>query len=200
MPKVRVHNFSISLDGYGAGPAQNVDDPLGIGGELLHTWVFKTRGGRQMLGQPGGDEGVDNDFWMRGDERIGATVMGRNMFGPIRGPWGDEEWKGWWGDEPPYHHPVFVLTHHPHDPIPMEGGTTFHFVTDGIEPRWSKRWQPPAARTSASAAARRRSRSTWRPDSSTSCTWRSHRSCSALARDSSTSSAVPRRATSASSS
>ena len=133
MPRVRVHNFSISLDGYGAGPAQNVDHPLGVGGNRLHTWAFKTRGGRKMLGQPGGDEGVDNDFWMRGDDGIGATVMGRNMFGPIRGPWGDEEWKGWWGDEPPYHHPVFVLTHHPHDAIPMEGGTTFHFVTDGIE-------------------------------------------------------------------
>jgi dihydrofolate reductase len=132
MAKVRVHNFSISLDGYGAGPDQNVDHPLGVGGNRLHTWVFKTRGGRQMLGQPGGDEGVDNDFWMRGDEGIGATVMGRNMFGPIRGPW-EEEWKGWWGDKPPYHHPVFVLTHHPHDPIPMDGGTTFHFVTDGID-------------------------------------------------------------------
>jgi dihydrofolate reductase len=132
VPRVRVHNFSISLDGYGAGPDQNVDHPLGVGGNRLHTWVFKTRGGRQMLGQPGGDEGVDNDFWMRGDEGIGATVMGRNMFGPIRGPW-EEEWKGWWGDEPPYHHPVFVLTHHPHDPIPMDGGTTFHFVTDGID-------------------------------------------------------------------
>jgi dihydrofolate reductase len=133
MAKVRVHNFSISLDGYGAGPDQSVDHPLGVGGNRLHTWAFKTRAGRQMLGQSGGDEGVDNDFWMRGDESIGATVMGRNMFGPIRGPWGDEKWRGWWGDEPPYHHPVFVLTHHPHDPIPMEGGTTFHFVTDGIE-------------------------------------------------------------------
>jgi dihydrofolate reductase len=133
MAKVRVHNFSISLDGYGAGADQSVEHPLGVGGNSLHTWVFKTRAGRQMLDQPGGDEGVDNDFWMRGDERIGATVMGRNMFGPIRGAWGDEEWKGWWGDEPPYHHPVFVLTHHPHDPIPMDGGTTFHFVTDGIE-------------------------------------------------------------------
>ena len=86
-----------------------------------------------MLGQSGGDEGLDNDFWRAGDRGIGATIMGRNMFGPIRGSWGDEEWKGWWGEEPPYHHPVFVLTHHPHEPIPMQGGTTFHFVTDGIE-------------------------------------------------------------------
>ena len=133
MPKVRVHNFSISLDGYGAGPDQGLDNPLGVGGEQLHEWAFRTRGGRQMLGQPGGEEGVDNDFWMRGDDGIGATIMGRNMFGPIRGPWGDDEWKGWWGDEPPYHHPVFVLTHHAHDPIPMEGGTTFSFVSEGIE-------------------------------------------------------------------
>jgi dihydrofolate reductase len=133
MAKVRVHNFSISVDGYGAGPEQSLDNPLGVGGNGLHTWAFKTRAGRQMLGQPGGEEGVDNDFWMRGDDGIGATIMGRNMFGPIRGPWGDEEWKGWWGDEPPYHHPVFVLTHHAHDPIPMEGGTTFSFVSDGIE-------------------------------------------------------------------
>ncbi len=133
MAKVRVHNFSISLDGYGAGSNQSVDHPLGIGGNRLHTWAFNTRGGRQMLGQPGGEEGIDNNFWLRGDEGIGATVMGRNMFGPIRGPWDDTEWTGWWGDDPPYHHPVFVLTHYPHDPIPMKGGTTFHFVTDGIE-------------------------------------------------------------------
>jgi dihydrofolate reductase len=133
MAKIRVHNFSISLDGYGAGPDQSVDHPLGVGGKRLHSWVFKTRGGRHMLGQSGGDEGVDNDIWMRGDEGVGATVMGRNMFGPIRGPWGDEEWKGWWGDEPPYHHPVFVLTHYAHDSITMQGGTTFHFVTDGLE-------------------------------------------------------------------
>jgi dihydrofolate reductase len=133
MPNVRVHNFAISLDGYGAGPDQDVDHPLGVGGNRLHAWVFKTRSGRQMLGQPGGEDGVDNDFWMRGDDGIGATIMGRNMFGPIRGPWGSEEWTGWWGDEPPYHHPVFVLTHHPRQSIPMEGGTTFHFVDDGIE-------------------------------------------------------------------
>jgi len=133
MAKLRVHNFSISVDGYGAGPEQSLDNPLGVGGERLHTWAFKTRAGRQMLGQPGGEEGVDNDFWLRGDDGIGATIMGRNMFGPIRGPWGDEEWKGWWGDEPPYHHPVFVLTHNARAPITMQGGTTFHFVTDGIE-------------------------------------------------------------------
>ena len=134
MAKVRVHNFSISLDGYGAGTDQGLDHPLGVGGNRLHTWALKTRAGRrQVLGKPGGEEGLDNDFWLRGDEGIGATIMGRNMFGPIRGEWRDDGWKGWWGDEPPYHHPVFVLTHHPHEPIPMDGGTTFHFVTDGIE-------------------------------------------------------------------
>ncbi|HZA79479.1 MAG TPA: dihydrofolate reductase family protein [Acidimicrobiales bacterium] len=133
MPKVRVHNLAVSLDGYMAGPDQSLDNPLGVGGTRLHEWVFETRGGRQMMGEEGGTEGIDNDFWARGDVGIGAAIMGRNMFGPIRGPWGDEQWKGWWGDEPPYHHPVFVLTHHPRPPIQMQGGTTFHFVDDGIE-------------------------------------------------------------------
>jgi len=133
MQKLRVHNFSISLDGYGAGTAQNIDNPLGIGGPELHEWVFGTRTARQMFGEEGGDEGVDDRFMGEGDKGIGATIMGRNMFGPIRGPWGDEQWTGWWGDNPPYHHPVFVLTHHPHPPITMEGGTTFYFIDDGIE-------------------------------------------------------------------
>ena len=133
MPKARVHNFSISLDGYGAGPNQRVGHGLGDGGEDLHTWMFETQGGREMIGQEGGSTGYDNDLWKAGIENIGAHVMGRNMFGPIRGPWGDEQWKGWWGDEPPYHHPVFVLTHYPQPPIEMEGGTTFYFVDDGIE-------------------------------------------------------------------
>jgi dihydrofolate reductase len=134
MPKLLVRNLAMSIDGYVAGPDQSRDDPLGVGGMRLHEWVFATRAGRQMIGQEGGDEGLDNTFLTRGDEGIGATVMGRNMFGPIRGPWdSDDQWKGWWGDNPPYHHPVFVLTHHPHPPIEMEGGTTFHFVDDGIE-------------------------------------------------------------------
>jgi dihydrofolate reductase len=133
MAKLRVHNLAVSLDGYAAGPDQSRADPLGVGGEALHEWVFATRFGREMMGQEGGGEGVDNDFLNRGVEGIGAHIMGRNMFGPIRGEWGDEQWKGWWGPEPPYHHPVFVLTHHAHPPIPMAGGTTFHFVTDGIE-------------------------------------------------------------------
>jgi dihydrofolate reductase len=132
MPKLRVHNFAISLDGYGAGPDQSIDNPLGVGGEGLHEWVFETRTGRRMIGEDGGAAGLDDDFLARGDAGIGATIMGRNMFGPIRGPWTSDEWTGWWGDNPPYHHPVFVLTHHPRSPITMKGGTTFHFVDDGI--------------------------------------------------------------------
>ena len=133
MPKLRVHNFAISLDGYGAGPHQSVDNPLGQRGLELHEWVFKTRYWQRMEGGEGGDEGLDDQSFAAGDIGIGATIMGRNMFGPIRGPWNNEPWSGWWGDNPPYHHPVFVLTHHPHEPIAMQGGTTFHFVTDGIE-------------------------------------------------------------------
>jgi dihydrofolate reductase len=133
MPKLRVHNFSISLDGYGAGPNQGLENPLGEGGHGLHEWFIPTRTFRQMQGMDDGTEGIDDEFAARGDEGIGATIMGRNMFGPIRGPWGSEEWTGWWGDNPPYHHPVFVLTHHPRPPITMQGGTTFTFVDDGIE-------------------------------------------------------------------
>jgi dihydrofolate reductase len=130
--KLRVHNFAVSIDGYGAGPLQSIEHPLGVGGEGLHTWLFQTKQGRAMIGESGGDEGIDNDFFVAGVEGIGATVMGRNMFGPVRGPW-DEPWRGWWGDDPPFHHPVFVLTHHAHDPIEMQGGTTFYFVTEGID-------------------------------------------------------------------
>ena len=137
MPKLRVHALAMSLDGYVAGPHQDLDHPLGVGGPRLHEWVFATRAGQEMFGSTGGDEGVDHDFVARGFSGIGATVMGRNMFGPVRGPWGSAEgvgdWTGWWGDTPPYHHPVFVLTHHPHPSITMQGGTTFHFVHDGIE-------------------------------------------------------------------
>jgi dihydrofolate reductase len=133
MPKLRVHNFSVSLDGYGAGPDQSLDNPIGVDGGRLHEWVFETSSGRKMLGMQDGETGIDNDFIARGDVGIGATIMGRNMFGPIRGPWGSEHWTGWWGDNPPYHHPVFVLTHHPHPPITLAGGTTIRFVDDGIE-------------------------------------------------------------------
>ena len=133
MPKLRVHNFAISIDGYGAGPSQDVDNPLGVGGLGLHEWVFATRAWHKRQNTDGGAEGLDDRFLEEGDAGIGATIMGRNMFGPIRGPWSDASWRGWWGEDPPYHHPVFVLTHHPHPSIAMEGGTTFHFVTDGIE-------------------------------------------------------------------
>lgn len=133
MPKLRVHNLSISLDGYAAGPDQDLDNPLGVGGLRLHEWVFATSSWHRGQGTAGGEAGLDDQFIATGDEGIGATVMGRNMFGPIRGPWGDARWTGWWGDDPPYHHPVFVLTHHPHPPIETQGGTIFNFVTDGIE-------------------------------------------------------------------
>jgi dihydrofolate reductase len=133
MPRLIVRNFSISLDGFGAGPRQSLDNPLGARGEELHAWVFATRAWHEREGTPGGDEGIDDRYIRHGDDGIGATIMGRNMFGPIRGEWPDEEWKGWWGDDPPYHHQVFILTHHPRAPIPMQGGTTFNFVTDGIE-------------------------------------------------------------------
>jgi dihydrofolate reductase len=133
MPKLRVHNFAMSVDGYVAGPNQSIDNPLGVGGSRLHEWAFATSSGREMHGMEGGTEGLDAEFITRGDAGVGATIMGRNMFGPIRGPWKDEEWRGWWGDNPPYHHPVFVLTRYPRPPITMEGGTTFNFVDDGIE-------------------------------------------------------------------
>ncbi len=133
MAKLCVRAFSLSLDGYGAGPDQSRDNPLGVNGMNLHQWAFKTRTFRKMFGQEGGETDVDDEFAARSFENIGAWIMGRNMFGPIRGPWLDESWKGWWGSNPPYRVPVFVLTHHPRAPIAMEGGTTFRFVTDGIE-------------------------------------------------------------------
>ncbi|HVP60930.1 MAG TPA: dihydrofolate reductase family protein [Myxococcaceae bacterium] len=133
MSRLRVHGFSLSLDGFGAGPGQDLQHPLGIGGEALHAWAFPTRTFQRMHGGTQGTTGVDDDFAARGFEGIGAWILGRNMFGPIRGPWPDEAWKGWWGEEPPYHVPVFVLTHHPRDVLTMKGGTTFHFVTGGIQ-------------------------------------------------------------------
>ncbi len=132
MSKLRVHCFSISLDGYGAGLGQDLANPLGRGGEGLHQWIFPTRSFQETHGEGGGVTGVDNDFAERGFENIGAWIMGRNMFGPVRGNWPDDRWKGWWGDNPPYHCDVFVLTHHPRSSIAMKGDTTFHFVTDGI--------------------------------------------------------------------
>ena len=131
--KVRVAAFTISIDGFGAGPSQDINHPLGIRGHELHTWMLKTRMFKRMFGQEGGTTDIDNDFAEKSMRNVGAWIMGRNMFGPIRGPWPDDAWKGWWGDEPPYHVPVYVLTHHARPPIQMKGGTTFHFVTDGIE-------------------------------------------------------------------
>jgi dihydrofolate reductase len=140
MSKLRVACFSVSLDGFGAGPNQSLENPIGDGGMALHEWIFGTRGFRQMTGHglglaetAGGSTGVDNDFFARGFDNVGAWIIGRNMFGPIRGPWPDDQWKGWWGDEPPYHTPVFVLTHHARPSLSMAGGTTFHFVTEGID-------------------------------------------------------------------
>jgi dihydrofolate reductase len=132
MPKLCVRSFSLSLDGYGAGPDQDLDNPLGVGGGALHEWAFATRTFRRMFGGTGGTTGIDDDFAARGFDNMGAWILGRNMFGPVRGPWPDDAWKGWWGDNPPYHVPVFVLTHHPRASITMSGGTTFHFITDGI--------------------------------------------------------------------
>ena len=138
MTKLRVGSFTISLDGYGAGPRQNLKDPLGMGGEALHGWMVKTRTFKKMHGAEGGSTGVDDDFTARGFKNLGAWIMGRNMFGPVRGAWPDDSWKGWWGEEPPYHVPVFVLTHHAREPVTMQGGTVFHFVTDGIEAALSR--------------------------------------------------------------
>ncbi|MER9870338.1 dihydrofolate reductase family protein [Mesorhizobium sp. M0136] len=133
MSKLRVSAFTLSIDGFGAGPDQDLKNPLGVGGEALHGWMFGTRTFRKMvLGKDGGTTDTDEAFAARSFENVGAWILGRNMFGPIRGEWPDDSWKGWWGDNPPYHVPVFVLTHHPRDPIVMEGGTTFYFVTDGI--------------------------------------------------------------------
>jgi dihydrofolate reductase len=132
MSKLRVLSFSISLDGYGAGPNQDLTNPLGVGGTALHQWLFATQTFLRIHGKDGGSTGADDEFAGRGFANVGAWILGRNMFGPIRGPWPDEAWKGWWGPNPPYHTQVFVLTHHARPSITMEGGTVFHFVTDGI--------------------------------------------------------------------
>jgi dihydrofolate reductase len=133
MTKVKVAAFSVSLDGFGAGLEQSLGNPLGVRGEELHPWIVTTKMFHRMGNKDGGTEGVDNDFAEKSMQNIGAWIMGRNMFGPIRGSWRDDEWKGWWGEQPPYHVPVFVLTHHARKPIEMKGGTTFHFITGGID-------------------------------------------------------------------
>jgi dihydrofolate reductase len=132
MGKVHVSAYSITLDGFSAGPDQSIDNPLGVNGPEMMEWMFPTKMFAEMQGKDGGETGVDNDFAVKSMTGNGAWILGRNMFGPVRGPWPDDEWKGWWGDEPPYHVRTFVLTHYPRDPIEMKGGTTFHFVTDGI--------------------------------------------------------------------
>ena len=132
MSRVKVASFGMSIDGFSAGPRQSLEDPLGVGGAALMTWFFPTRTFQQMHGGGGGETGIDDDFAARGFASVGAWIIGRNMFGPIRGPWPDDSWKGWWGEEPPYHVPVFVLTHHARESLVMRGGTTFHFVTEGI--------------------------------------------------------------------
>ncbi|MYN25059.1 dihydrofolate reductase family protein [Duganella levis] len=134
MSELKVRCFAVSLDGYGAGPNQSLENPMGDGGGGLHTWFRGTRTFQRMIGNPSqGTDGPDEQFAARGFDNIGAWILGRNMFGPVRGAWPDDEWKGWWGDEPPYHVPVFVLTHHAREPLVMAGGTTFYFVTDGIQ-------------------------------------------------------------------
>ena len=144
MPKLCVRSFAVSIDGYGAGPGQDLQNPLGVRGPELMEWFFQTQAWRSMHGEQGGETGVDNGMAEQGFQGIGAWILGRNMFGPVRGPWPDESWKGWWGDEPPYHTPVFVLTHYPRAPLRMAGGTEFHFITGGIH----------AALVQARAAAR----------------------------------------------
>ena len=132
MSRLRVESFTLSLDGFGAGPDQDLSNPLGVGGTALHGWALATRTFQQHLfGADGGQGGIDDEFAARGFSNVGAWILGRNMFGPVRGPWPDESWRGWWGENPVYHMPVFVLTHHPRAPLVMEGGTTFHFVTEG---------------------------------------------------------------------
>ncbi len=133
MPKVRVACFSISVDGFGAGLHQDIDNPLGLRGPEMFSWFFQTDVFQKMYGEGGGSTGIDNQMALDAFENVGAWILGRNMFGPARGPWPDDSWKGWWGDTPPYHVPVFVLTHHARAPLPMSGGTTFHFVTEGLD-------------------------------------------------------------------
>ena len=186
MSKLRCQ-ISISLDGFVAGPNQSKENPLGEGGEQLHEWVFPLAAWRKPHGMEGGEVNESSRIIEESLENIGAAVMGRNMFGPPGGgDWGDGQWKGWWGDDPPYHYPVFILTHHPRDPLVMEGGTTFHFVTDGPESALEQAKKLPAARTSGSGAVARPSSSTLQRDCSTSSSSTWHRCCSATAPGSST--------------
>jgi len=176
--KLVVRCFGVSADGFGAGPNQDVNNPMGVDGMALHQWVLPTRTfQKKLFGKDGGTEGPDDDFAKRGFVNIGAWILGRNMFGPVRGPWPDDRWKGWWGDEPPYHCGVFVLTHHARPPISMKGGTVFHFVTDGIEAALQRPKRLRATRISGWAAASPPSGNIFAPDSSMNCIWRFHRRC-----------------------
>ncbi len=182
MGRVRVAAFSVSLDGFGAGPEQSLQDPLGKRGTELHSWFFGTKTFKAMFGEGGGSEGVDETFAHRSMDGFGAFILGRNMFGPVRGEWLDDSWKGWWGDNPPYHAPTFVLTHHAREPIVMEAGTTFHFVTDGIHAALGARATPREHVTSRSEVASRPFANTCRPACSMNCTLRFRLSCSDGAR------------------
>src|SRR5438094_10385413 len=153
MPKVRVAGFGVSLDGFRAGTEQSLNDPLGKRGPEIFQWFFHTKTFCVMHGQEGGSIDVDDEFARRSMENFGAFILGRNMFGPVRGPWPDRSWKGWWGDEPPYHTPVFVLTHHPRAPLRMAGGTEFRFVTSGIHAALEQATAAAGTATSASVAA-----------------------------------------------
>jgi dihydrofolate reductase len=180
MTRVRVDGFTISLDGYGAGPNQDINNPLGVGGTELHQWLRPTRTfQRSLFGKDGGTTGVDDDFAARGFQNVGAWILGRNMFGPNRGDWPDTNWKGWWGDNPPYHVPVFILTHHARPHIEMEGGTTFRFITGGIREAPTVRARPLPEWTCGSAVGRIQSSSIFVRASLMNCTLLSCQSCSA---------------------
>ena len=182
MTKLRIHGFSVSLDGYAAGPGQDLDHPLGVGGTQLHEWVYPTRTFQAMFGSGDGTIGIDDDFAARGFEGIGAWILGRNMFGPPRGPWADDQWKGWWGDNPPYHTPVFVLTHHAQPPIEMAGARHFTSSPTAFTPHCSGRSKPLERWTCGWAAVPRRSGSICKQGWSTPCTWRFRLFCSEAAK------------------
>lgn len=184
MTRVRIESFTISLDGYGAGPNQDVSNPLGIGGTDLHQWLLPTRTlQRALFGKDGGTTGVDEDFASRGFQNVGAWILGRNMFGPIRGPWPDMTWKGWWGDNPPYHVPVFILTHHARPPIEMEGNTTFQFITGGIREALDRAREAAAGRDVRIGGGPNTIQQYLREALLMSCTLLSHQSCSVVESD-----------------
>jgi dihydrofolate reductase len=180
--RLLVRCLTVSMDGFGAGPDQSLDNPLGVRGPEMMEWLLKTRSFHHMLGQDGGETGVDNAMAEEGFRNVGANIMGRNMFGPVRGPWPDEEWKGWWGEDPPYHTPTYVLTHYVRAPVHMKGGTTFIFATEGIEATLEQARAAAKDAMCAWAAVSRRCASISRPASSTSCTSRCGPSCSETAR------------------